>query len=54
MQLFSEVQPHLQRDFISLLPEEISIQILSLVDINSLCNANLVCRTWRNLVNDNM
>eukprot|EP01135_Chromosphaera_perkinsii_P004760 Nk52_evm32s295 gene=Nk52_evmTU32s295 len=54
MTLLGEVQPHLQRDFIALLPEELSVQILSFLDVKSLCSSGLVSHQWRNISRDNL
>lgn len=40
----------LKRDFISLLPQEIAVQVLCKVDVNSLASAARVSRSWRKLV----
>lgn len=40
----------LKRDFISLLPQEIAVQVLCKVDVVSLASAARVSRTWRKLV----
>lgn len=40
----------LKRDFISLLPQEIAVQILCQVDVKSLVKSTLVCRKWRKMI----
>lgn len=47
-----EVQSQLKIDFISALPNEISIKILSSLDTVSLCKAAQVSRHWRVLADD--
>jgi F-box and WD-40 domain protein MET30 len=47
-----EVQSQLKIDFISALPNEISIKILSALDTVSLCKAAQVSRHWRVLADD--
>eukprot|EP00124_Ichthyophonus_hoferi_P002712 Ihof_evm6s197 gene=Ihof_evmTU6s197 len=37
----------LQRDFISKLPEELALRILSYLDSNELCAVERTCKTWR-------
>ncbi|PTN14712.1 ubiquitin-binding SDF ubiquitin ligase complex subunit MET30 [Saccharomyces cerevisiae] len=39
-------------DFISILPQELSLKILSYLDCQSLCNATRVCRKWQKLADD--
>ncbi|CAI4386742.1 BGN_3a_G0026610.mRNA.1.CDS.1 [Saccharomyces cerevisiae] len=39
-------------DFISILPQELSLKILSYLDCQSLCNATRVCRKWQELADD--
>ncbi|CAI4401142.1 BCE_3a_G0027870.mRNA.1.CDS.1 [Saccharomyces cerevisiae] len=39
-------------DFISILPQELSLKILSYLDCQSLCNATGVCRKWQKLADD--
>ena len=43
------IQPHLQRDFLRLLPMEISIYILSHLGAEDLLNAGRVSQHWRRL-----
>eukprot|EP00128_Syssomonas_multiformis_P001210 Colp12_sorted_trinity150504_noHs@6053 len=40
------------KDFVSELPSEIAINILSHLDFDSLLKAPLVCRAWNDLAND--
>ncbi|XP_053140481.1 F-box only protein 48 isoform X2 [Hemicordylus capensis] len=35
-----------QEDFVQLLPLEVSLKIFSELDIQSLCNAAMTCKTW--------
>jgi WD40 repeat protein len=44
-----EIHPRLHKDFISELPPELAIQILSNLDTKSLCHASEVSRRWREL-----
>lgn len=46
-QLLSSVLPLLCRDFISMLPSEIAVKILSYVDARTLVTCESVCKTWR-------
>lgn len=48
----SEVQKMIKIDFISTLPMELSLKILSYLDCQSLCNAARVCRNWQVLADD--
>ncbi|SCU81628.1 LANO_0B03730g1_1 [Lachancea nothofagi CBS 11611] len=50
--LASEIQSLIKIDFISTLPEEVSLKILSYLDCESLCNATQVCRRWKQLADD--
>lgn len=47
-----EVKQLIKIDFISTLPEEISLKILGYLDCQSLCNATLVCKRWKCLADD--
>ncbi|KAI6189527.1 F-box domain-containing protein [Aphelenchoides bicaudatus] len=47
------VEPLLQKDFISLLPREISTYIISLLSPNDMVSAAKTCRYWRALCEDN-
>jgi F-box/WD-40 domain protein MET30 len=48
----AQVRDLIKIDFISLLPQEISLQILSKLDTISLCKSAQVSRTWRQLADD--
>lgn len=39
-------------DFISILPQELSLKILSYLDCKSLCQATMVCKRWKVLADD--
>lgn len=39
-------------DFISILPQELSLKILSYLDCESLCQATMVCRKWKILADN--
>ncbi|KAJ2899826.1 hypothetical protein MKZ38_002768 [Zalerion maritima] len=49
-----EVQEQLKIDFITALPQELSYQILGLLDTTSLCKAAQVSRRWRVLADDDV
>ncbi|CAI4039712.1 hypothetical protein SMKI_09G1200 [Saccharomyces mikatae IFO 1815] len=48
----SHVTHMIKIDFISILPQELSLKILSYLDCQSLCNATRVCRKWQKLADD--
>ncbi|QLQ80571.1 hypothetical protein HG537_0D05720 [Torulaspora globosa] len=48
----SEVQNMIRIDFISILPQEISLRILCYLDCQSLCSAAKVCRRWKTMADD--
>lgn len=48
----SHVTHMIKIDFISILPQELSLKILSYLDCQSLCNATRVCRKWQTLADD--
>lgn len=52
--LLSLIEPQLQRDFISLLPKELSLYVLSFLDPKDLLRAAQTCRYWRILCEDNL
>lgn len=52
--LLSLIEPQLQRDFISLLPKELSLYVLSFLDPKDLLKAAQACRYWRVLCEDNL
>lgn len=47
------IEPQFQRDFISLLPEEVAIKVLSYLEPEDLLKAAQTCRSWQNLCDDN-
>jgi WD40 repeat protein len=51
--LISRVQPLLQKDFVSILPNEISVRILSLTDAKTVGRASRVSKRWNELCCDN-
>lgn len=55
-QIDAALQPLLQRDFITMLPQRglthISEKILSYLDARSLYNASCVCREWRRIIRE--
>ncbi|VDO98350.1 unnamed protein product [Soboliphyme baturini] len=46
------IEPYFQRDFISLLPKELALAVLSFLSPRDLLNAALTCRYWRVLAED--
>ncbi|CAI4064705.1 hypothetical protein SKDZ_09G1170 [Saccharomyces kudriavzevii ZP591] len=48
----SHVTHMIKIDFISIMPQELSLKILSYLDCQSLCNATRVCRKWQKLADD--
>lgn len=52
--LLSIIEPQLQRDFISLLPKELALYVLSFLEPKDLLKAAQTCRYWRILCEDNL
>ncbi|XP_003382807.2 PREDICTED: F-box/WD repeat-containing protein 7-like [Amphimedon queenslandica] len=50
--LMEKIQPQFQRDFISLLPRELSLHVLSYMSPRDLLIAAQTCRMWRTLCDD--
>ena len=50
--IYFEVSSLIKIDFISTLPQEISLKILCYLDCRSLCNAAQVSRKWKSLADD--
>ncbi|CAD7004288.1 unnamed protein product [Ceratitis capitata] len=48
------IEPQFQRDFISLLPRELALQVLAYLDPKDLLRAAQTCRSWRFLCDDNL
>ncbi|KAL5013002.1 hypothetical protein ScPMuIL_011553 [Solemya velum] len=48
------IEPQFQRDFISLLPKELALYVLSFLDPKDLLRAAQTCRYWRILAEDNL
>lgn len=48
------IEPQFQRDFISLLPKELALQVLSFLEPKDLLRAAQTCRSWRFLADDNL
>jgi F-box and WD-40 domain protein 7 len=48
------IEPQFQRDFISLLPKELALQVLSFLQPKDLLRAAQTCRSWRFLADDNL
>lgn len=52
--LLSLIEPQLQRDFVSLLPKELALYVLSFLEPKDLLQAAQTCRYWRILCEDNL
>ena len=52
--MMSVIEPQFQRDFISLLPKELALYVLSFLKPRDLLNAAQTCRYWRILAEDNL
>ncbi|CAG9864163.1 unnamed protein product [Phyllotreta striolata] len=48
------IEPQFQRDFISLLPKELALNVLSFLEPKDLLRAAQTCRSWRVLAEDNL
>ncbi|BET02875.1 FBOX [Nesidiocoris tenuis] len=48
------IEPQFQRDFISLLPKELALLVLSFLEPKDLLRAAMTCRNWRFLAEDNL
>lgn len=48
------IEPQFQRDFISLLPKELALHVLSYLDPKDLLRSAQTCRSWRFLADDNL
>ncbi|CAG7718489.1 unnamed protein product [Allacma fusca] len=48
------IEPQFQRDFISLLPKELALYVLSFLDPKDLLKAAQTCKYWRILADDNL
>ncbi|NXE18631.1 FBXW7 protein, partial [Ardeotis kori] len=48
------IEPQFQRDFISLLPKELALYVLSFLEPRDLLQAAQTCRYWRILAEDNL
>ncbi|KAM9602229.1 ribosomal RNA-processing protein 8 isoform 2-T2 [Morphnus guianensis] len=48
------IEPQFQRDFISLLPKELALYVLSFLEPRDLLRAAQTCRYWRVLAEDNL
>jgi WD40 repeat protein len=44
------IMPTLRRDFLSHLPHELKLQVISYLNVNILCIASRVCKKWRQLI----
>uniref|UniRef100_T1IP46 F-box domain-containing protein n=1 Tax=Strigamia maritima TaxID=126957 RepID=T1IP46_STRMM len=52
--MMSIIEPQFQRDFISLLPKELALYVLSFLEPKDLARASQTCRVWRSLAEDNL
>lgn len=48
------IEPQFQRDFISLLPKELALSVLSFLEPRDLLRAAQTCKSWRFLAEDNL
>ena len=48
------IEPQFQRDFISLLPRELALSVLSYLEPHDLLRAAQTCKSWRFLAEDNL
>lgn len=48
------IEPQFQRDFISLLPKELALKVLSFLEPKDLLKAAQTCHSWRVLAEDNL
>lgn len=52
--LMEQIRPQFQRDFISLLPKELALHVLSFLEPKDLLVAAQTCRTWQILCEDSL
>jgi F-box/WD-40 domain protein 7 len=52
--MLERIRPQFQRDFISLLPKELALHVLSFLNPRDLLVAAQICRTWHTLCDDNL
>lgn len=52
--IMSVIEPQFQRDFISLLPKELALHVLSFLEPSDILRAAQTCQTWRILCEDNL
>lgn len=52
--MMNVIEPQFQRDFISLLPKELALYVLSFLEPKDLLRAAQTCRVWRGLAEDNL
>ncbi|XP_050415118.1 F-box/WD repeat-containing protein 7 isoform X2 [Patella vulgata] len=52
--MMQAIEPQFQRDFISLLPKELALHVLSFLDAKDLLQAAQTCRYWHILTEDNL
>ena len=52
--MMAVIEPQFQRDFISLLPKELALYVLSFLTPRDLTRAAQTCRCWRILAEDNL
>jgi F-box and WD-40 domain protein CDC4 len=46
----SVIVPSMARDFLTLLPPELTVQVLGFLPYTALCRASKVCKTWRSVI----
>lgn len=52
--MMNVIEPQFQRDFISLLPKELALYVLSFLEPKDLLRAAQTCQMWRGLAEDNL
>lgn len=52
--IMGTIEPRFQRDFISLLPRELALYVLSFLEPNDLLRAAQTCKCWQTLCDDNL
>ncbi|RDD47310.1 F-box/WD repeat-containing protein 7 [Trichoplax sp. H2] len=52
--VMKQIEPHFQRDFISFLPKELALHVLSYLRPKDILNAAQTCRYWRGIADDNL
>ena len=52
--IMGTIEPRFQRDFISLLPRELALYVLSFLEPRDLLRASQTCKCWQTLCDDNL